>query len=158
MVLNMIGNEWENTSIPLILQLAGALRFLAEGSFQRSVGNDVNISMHRTTFSKSLTKMLSCLERKICPELIKLESSEEDLSKSKQFFFDKYGIPGVVGCIDGTHIAIKGVTGQEHLYFNRKGYFSINAMIVSSYRFLINIIFFKMLFYLNTDLRSQNEY
>lgn len=146
MVLNKIGNNWKTTSIPLTLQLAATLRFLAEGSFQRSVGNDVHISMHRTTISKSLSKMLRCLERKICPEQIKLESTEEDLRKSKNFFYEKYGIPGVVGCIDGTHVAIKRPTDEEYLYFNRKGFYSINVMMVSSckkvYHIYLNLIFF----------------
>ncbi|KAG8238247.1 hypothetical protein J437_LFUL017811 [Ladona fulva] len=40
------------------------------------------------------------------------------------------GIPGVLGYVDGTHIAIKAPKEEEHLYFNRKNYHSINAQIV----------------------------
>ena len=39
--------------------------------------------------------------------------------------------PSIVGCIDGTHIKIIKLTIDEHLHFNRKGYFSMNAIIVS---------------------------
>lgn len=105
-VLNKIGNRSTGSSIPLTIRLAAALRFFAEGSFQRSVGNDVNIGMHRTTVSKCFSKMLRLLERKICPGLIKLSTSEADLRASKHFFYEKYGIPGIIGCIDGTHVAI----------------------------------------------------
>ncbi|KAG8234316.1 hypothetical protein J437_LFUL013056, partial [Ladona fulva] len=38
--------------------------------------------------------------------------------------------PGVLGYVDGTHIAIKTPREEEHLYFNRKHYHSINAQIV----------------------------
>ncbi|XP_065369048.1 putative nuclease HARBI1 [Calliphora vicina] len=139
-ILNKIGNYWKSTSIPLTIQLAATLRFLAEGSFQRSVGNDLNIAMHRTTVSKCFTKMLKLLERKICPGLIKLKTPEEELKKSKQFFYEKYGIHGVIGCIDGTHVALKGPTGEEHLFFNRKGYYSINAMIICDYKMDIKAV------------------
>lgn len=37
----------------------------------------------------------------------------------------------VVGCIDGTHIGLQKPTVNEHMYFNRKGFHSINAMLVS---------------------------
>lgn len=36
----------------------------------------------------------------------------------------------VIGAIDGTHIAIKTQTHNEHLYINRKGYHSINCQVV----------------------------
>ncbi|KAL7745052.1 hypothetical protein ACLKA6_008119 [Drosophila palustris] len=51
------------------------------------------------------------------------------LTKSKQHFDQKYGIPGIVGCIDGTHIKTMKPGSAEQVYFNRKGYFSINAMV-----------------------------
>lgn len=50
-------------------------------------------------------------------------------------FFEKFGIPGVVGVIDGTHIAIVPPKSDdpvypEHVYINRKGYHSINTQLV----------------------------
>jgi hypothetical protein len=39
---------------------------------------------------------------------------------------------GVIGCVDGTHIAIVSpVRAREHLFHNRKGYHSKNVQIVS---------------------------
>lgn len=50
-------------------------------------------------------------------------------------FYEKYGIPGVIGVIDGTHIAIVPPKSDdpiypEHVYVNRKGYHSINTQLV----------------------------
>ena len=50
-------------------------------------------------------------------------------------FYNKYGFPGVVGCVDCTHVAIvppkkNCPTYPEHIYVNRKGYHSINVQIV----------------------------
>jgi hypothetical protein len=44
------------------------------------------------------------------------------------FFF--IGMPGVVGAIDGTHIAIPGPTQHQENYINRKGFHSIVAQVV----------------------------
>ncbi|XP_018376734.1 PREDICTED: putative nuclease HARBI1, partial [Trachymyrmex cornetzi] len=49
-------------------------------------------------------------------------------------FFENTGFPGVIGAIDGTHIAIfPPQTEREHLFINRKQYHSLNVMIVCSY-------------------------
>lgn len=47
-------------------------------------------------------------------------------------FYQKFGMPGVVGCIDGTHIAIVKPAEFEERFFNRKRYHSLNAQIVST--------------------------
>lgn len=53
-------------------------------------------------------------------------------------FFSKYGLQGVIGAIDCTHIAITppkkdDPTYPEHIYVNRKGYHSINTQLVSTF-------------------------
>ncbi|EFN65053.1 hypothetical protein EAG_12312, partial [Camponotus floridanus] len=43
----------------------------------------------------------------------------------------KTGFPGVIGAIDGTHIAIfPPERKREHLFINRKLYHLLNVMIV----------------------------
>ncbi|XP_055850460.1 putative nuclease HARBI1 [Episyrphus balteatus] len=54
-----------------------------------------------------------------------------------EYFVEKYGIPGVIGCIDGTHIALQRPTENEHMFFNRKGYHSLNAMIICDHEYKI---------------------
>ena len=51
-------------------------------------------------------------------------------------YYEKFQFPGIIGCIDCTHVAIfpPGITDEEHpehLYVNRKGYHSINVQLVS---------------------------
>lgn len=43
----------------------------------------------------------------------------------------KFRFPGVVGCIDGTHVAIVRPLQNEQIYFNRKQYHSLNVLLVS---------------------------
>ncbi|KAM8702191.1 hypothetical protein ACLKA7_011394 [Drosophila subpalustris] len=129
-ILHLIKDDLPPSSISPILQLATALRFLGIGSFQRAIGKDTDLSMSRQSVGKFLWIILPLLERKLGPRFIQLNRAEEMLSKCKQHFYQKYGIPGIVGCIDGTHIKIMKPGSAEQVYFNRKGYFSINAMVI----------------------------
>lgn len=45
-------------------------------------------------------------------------------------FFRKIGFPGVVGCIDGSHIPILGPSDHRAAYINRKGFPSIQLQAV----------------------------
>lgn len=47
----------------------------------------------------------------------------------------KFRLPGVIGCIDCTHVAIVKPSHEEHLFFNRKGYHSLNVQMVSGVDF-----------------------
>lgn len=42
----------------------------------------------------------------------------------------KYGFPGVVGCIDGSHITVKPPNEHREGFINRKGYPSINVLAI----------------------------
>ncbi|KAL4703627.1 hypothetical protein ACJJTC_007654 [Scirpophaga incertulas] len=43
-------------------------------------------------------------------------------------FYRQFKIPGVLGCIDGTHVAIVHPKDHEERFFNRKGYHSLNVL------------------------------
>lgn len=45
-------------------------------------------------------------------------------------FYRKYKMP-VLGCIDGTHVAIVCPDKNEERFYNRKKYHSLNVLIVS---------------------------
>lgn len=49
----------------------------------------------------------------------------------KRKFHNIAGFPGVIGCVDCTHIPIKNPTRERgEIFRNRKGWFSINVQIV----------------------------
>ncbi|XP_067635609.1 putative nuclease HARBI1 [Eurosta solidaginis] len=43
----------------------------------------------------------------------------------------------VIGCIDGTHIGLQRPSVDKHMYFNRKGYHSVNAMIMCDHTYKV---------------------
>ncbi|XP_054084102.1 putative nuclease HARBI1 [Zeugodacus cucurbitae] len=109
-------------------KLATALRFFAQGSYQLSVGNNFNLSLAQPTVSKIVSEVLNAMKTTICKDWVKLEISEAEVMSAKRYFYEKTGFPGVIGCVDGTHIKIIGPSKNiQHLYYNRKGFFSINV-------------------------------
>ncbi|XP_017467073.1 PREDICTED: putative nuclease HARBI1 [Rhagoletis zephyria] len=140
MVLSEVEPYLKNMSIPPIIQLAATLRFFGEGGYQRSVGTDANIQLGRSTVSKVIGNVLTVLEWKLCQKWIKLNVSESERRQCKSFFFNKWGIPGVIGCIDGTHIELIKPLTDAPSYYNRKGYFSINAMIICDHNMTIQAV------------------
>lgn len=129
-ILNQIAHMLKG-SIPPNIQLAATLRFLAVGTFQGVIGRDIEVSLARTTVSKVIWNVINAIESVICPNWINLEMSSEEVAETKAHFYNKFEIPGVVGCIDGTHIPILKPTRDPSIFLNRKGFFSLNVMIVS---------------------------
>ncbi|XP_055905988.1 putative nuclease HARBI1 [Eupeodes corollae] len=116
------------TSVPPVLQLCATLNLLASESYQTNVGTNVLLSMAQTTVSKFFRRTLSLLENKFCPQWIKFDCSK--FRDSKEYYYRNFKLPGIAGCVDGTHIPILRPKENEHIYFNRKGFHSLNAMVV----------------------------
>lgn len=121
------------TSCSPINRVVAALRFFAEGSYQHGVGTDFNVGMAQPTVSKTLSNFIDIMQTKLCPQWIQFDQGEEEKIEAKRDFYSKAGFPGVTMCVDGTHIKIIKPSKEDFLYYNRKGFFSINAMVVSMF-------------------------
>ena len=62
---------------------------------------------------------------------------DEEVVQVMDGFYQIAGIPGVVGAVDGTHVAIQAPTTAEWHYVNRKGYYSINVQVVADHNMII---------------------
>ncbi|XP_055616049.1 putative nuclease HARBI1 [Toxorhynchites rutilus septentrionalis] len=112
------------------VKLAACLRFFAEGNYQHGAGQDYHIAIAQPTFSKVLTEMLNILERTLCKKWISLNMTEDEQRRAKLHFYQKTSIPGVIMCLDGTHVKIIPPKLNRNLFFNRKGFYSLNVLIV----------------------------
>ncbi|XP_065356203.1 putative nuclease HARBI1 [Calliphora vicina] len=116
------------TSVPAKLQLAATLSLLAGGSFQYVVGNDYLIGMSQSTICKYVDNCVKELEDKLCPSFINFDP--ENSYECMDAFMKKYKIPGVIGCVIGTHFGLQRPASNEHMFFNRKGFHSLNSMVI----------------------------
>lgn len=103
-----------------------ALRYYATGGNYRLVGE----AMHTTpsTVDRCVDEVTDFLVNFV-QEFIQLPTTFDQLAEKATGFYRKYGKPMVFGNIDGTHMAIDTPAHNDHLYVNRKGYHSLNAMV-----------------------------
>ncbi|XP_040159184.1 putative nuclease HARBI1 [Anopheles arabiensis] len=141
-ILHLIAPELKprhNRGLKAKQKLAATLKFLAQGSYQLGVGNDFTIPMAQSTFSEVLHETLRAMQTKLL-KYITLQMSEVEKTEARNYFYQKSGIPGVVMCIDGSHIRILAPNGDRVPYYYRKGYYSLNALMICDNRKLIRFV------------------
>ncbi|XP_046976572.1 putative nuclease HARBI1 [Vanessa cardui] len=122
--------------IPLNVKVLCTLSFLATGSYQRIVG--VSQHLAQRTASRCIRQVIDALNHSaIMEKWIKFPKTQQDRAYIKQEFQRRFGLPGVIGCIDCTHIALVKPNHEEHLFYNRKGYHSLNVQMVCDSNLLI---------------------
>ena len=81
----------------------------------------------------------------------------------KTGFYEKGGFPGVIGCIDGTHVRIQAPSHDEPSYVNRKGFHSINVQAIcdnegNTYKKIISITHCVKQIIMSKTLQYQTHY
>lgn len=108
-----------------------ALQFYGHGSYQEGVGKNIFIGISQASTSCCINEATNALNRaEIKERFIRFPRNINDLQQLKTRFYRKYQFPGVIGCIDCTHVAIIASNEEEHIYVNRKKYHSINTQLV----------------------------
>lgn len=67
----------------------------------------------------------------IAQRWVRFPVNQDEQILTKRGFMEKFNFPGVVGCVDCSHVAILAPHIDEHLYFNRKRFHSKNVQIIS---------------------------
>ena len=117
-----------NQYIPPVLQITAALKFYATGNFQITDGDLIGLS--QPSVCRIIKRVsISIAGKKL--HFIKFPSEAEG-QRIKQQFRAENGIPGIIGCIDCSHIPVVSPGEDAELFRNRKGYFSINVQAVSN--------------------------
>ncbi|XP_053949397.1 putative nuclease HARBI1 [Anastrepha ludens] len=124
-------------AISPVVKISACLRFFAEGGYQTSVGKEHDVGLAQSSFRKALADILFIFEQYLCPRWIQLPVTAEEKSKIATAFYIKHKIPPVVGCVDGTPVKIIAPSENSHLYYNRKGYYSLNVMLVCDHELKI---------------------
>lgn len=127
LVHNEIASEsFRGTPIPPEIQVCAAVRFAVTGSFQRVIGDTLNIS--QTSVHRCVWKVVKALLKNI-DQFIYMPT-EQETRVIQQEFYSMARFPRVIGCIDGTHIRIIEPQLNPQSFINRKYYASINVMAI----------------------------
>ncbi|XP_031351062.1 putative nuclease HARBI1 isoform X3 [Photinus pyralis] len=121
--------------IPKHLRILTTLHFLAQGSYQKAVGQDFFCPMSQKSVSRCVEEVVSALLEHFS-HLVHFPSTIAEKTEEKQLFMTMpHGFPGIIGAIDCTHISIISPPVEDPQYpaiafLNRKGYYSINVQII----------------------------
>ncbi|XP_055707853.1 putative nuclease HARBI1 [Phlebotomus papatasi] len=110
-----------------------AIRFFAVGSYQRPIGQETRICLSQASVSRCVSEVSDIIDEFLAPQFISFPATETEKDEIKQEFYERFGIPGIIGLIDGTHILIKRPPNNiEHAYYAvRKSSHSKNVQIIS---------------------------
>lgn len=121
----------KSTDLSVETKVLIALAFYATGSYQRPTGSSEGHFVAQQTVSKVIAQVTACLNTtQMRQKFIKFPRTTEERNRIKTEFYKKFKIPGVLGCIDCTQVAIIRPIIHEERYYCRKQYHSLNVQIV----------------------------
>lgn len=136
--LRISGNSM---AISFETKFLAALNFFANGSYQKPTAENRWFCQAQPTFSKNLHIVLDAM-MKIATKHIHMPSTPDEVLAAKCKFLTKLKMPGVICAIDGSQIAIVQPPEAEngYLYYNRKQFYSLNALAACDSSMKFNFI------------------
>ncbi|XP_064475419.1 putative nuclease HARBI1 [Ornithodoros turicata] len=131
------------TAFTVETKVLAALRFYATGIYQRSIAQDMAVAIYQSAVSRCISAVSKPIAAKLLQGYCAFPRTEEELVHIKKRFAAMSGMPGCIGAIDCTHIAIiapSAPTYREAVYVNRKGYHSLNVQMVCDADLFITIV------------------
>ncbi|XP_072140665.1 putative nuclease HARBI1 [Dermacentor andersoni] len=115
-------------------QVLCALRFFATGSFQASAGSEETIGVTQPAVSKCVQRVAEAIvQAGARNKWVHFPRTSEEKASVKEGFLRRGSIPGVIGCVDSSLIAIIAPKGEQKAAFMyRKGYYALNTMFVTA--------------------------
>lgn len=96
-----------------------------------TVGQDNLLAVSQATCHRILRNVILAMDKYLLGRFVVFPTTDAELARIKQRFFQQFNIPGVIGAIDCTHVAILSPSKDvEHVYLNRKGYHSKNVQLI----------------------------
>lgn len=117
-------------TIPSELRLAIFLYHVVQGAAYTSVSDQFAVG--KSTISVIIGNVARAIVSHLSARYIRFSTMDEAM-RSMEYWRAKTGIPGVVACIDGSHIPILQPANSGSAYCNRKGYYSINVQGTTYY-------------------------
>ncbi|CAH0730319.1 unnamed protein product, partial [Brenthis ino] len=119
------------TKISVECKVLTALSFYATGSYQKPVGMSYLHGLSQASVSNAVKEVTRALNtHSILTKYIHFPQSRQERQAIINGFSNKFGFPGCLGCIDGTHVALIKPTEHEERFFNRKHYHSRNVQMI----------------------------
>ena len=109
-------------------RLAMTLYYLKDQGSIRMTANQFGVAA--ITAGKHIYEVSKIIAQQLCPELIKLPQTAEEMRQKVGEFEARYGMKQSFGAVDGTHIPIKRPTQHPQDYFGYKQFHCLNVQAV----------------------------
>ncbi|XP_023289986.1 putative nuclease HARBI1 [Orussus abietinus] len=125
-----------SSALDTTVQVLTALRFYASESYQNCIGSNVNMAKSQPSVSRCIHNVTNILNLpQIFDSWIHFPRNIGEAEQLRNRFWVEHRFPGVICCIDCTHVAIFPPSKDdqqfpEHIYVNRKGYHSSNVQLI----------------------------
>lgn len=107
--------------VPFLMRVAIVLYKLSSCGEYRVVANQFGV--HKSSVKKFVYMFCRCVVEKAITKFIRIPTYEEAVMTSNRFR-QVYGLPQVIGCVDGSHIPILPPSEGYRDFINRKGWAS----------------------------------
>jgi hypothetical protein len=124
--------------MPLEKKVMMTVWALANQDVYRKVANIFDTS--RGASHRYIMEVCAAIVKYLKPKYIHLPTDAECASIASATE-SKFGIPGVCGFIDGTHIPVKPPAKDRDSFINRKGYPSINVLAVCDHKMRFTYVY-----------------
>ncbi|KAB0795339.1 hypothetical protein PPYR_06811 [Photinus pyralis] len=135
------------SALSIQTKVLAALRFYGSGSYQEITGSNSFVAISQPSVSRAVNEVTNALNRpEILNNEIRFPQNVEELQNLRTKFYEKYRFPGVIGCIDCTHVSVVAPHANdehvpEHIYVNRKNYHSLNVQLICDHNLkILNVI------------------
>ncbi|XP_054645639.1 uncharacterized protein si:ch211-121a2.4 isoform X2 [Dunckerocampus dactyliophorus] len=120
--------------IPLQMRVAIVLYKLAGSAEYRLVASQFGV--HKSTVKKFVYCFCKGMTSSVIHSLIKVPTVEEAIDIARRFE-QKFNIPQILGCIDGTHVPVLPPSDGYKDFLNRNGWpsYVLQAVVDDMYRF-----------------------
>lgn len=136
-----LGVKKNSRKIPPHIKVFTALQFYGHGSYQKIVGQDFFMPMSQSAVSKCINEVTRAIIKCLADKIV-FPTTNEQILKCKLEFMAKTGFPGTVGVVDGSHVGIISPEVNDErapslLFYNRKGFYSLNVQFICDANFKI---------------------
>lgn len=124
--MQLLGPHLTSRTVSVEKKLLATLWLLGNKESFRGVADRFNFDKG---FLHAIVMEICTGLRTLRPEFLSWPDRQQQAQIASSFL-RKTGFPGIVGCIDGSHIPIPGPTDHRASYINRKGFPSIQLQAV----------------------------
>lgn len=116
-------------------QVLVAIRFYAQGCYQRSVGNQQQFNISQPSTSRCLHAVTEAINRRLLRRWVKFPMTAIDRQQAREKFATApQPFEGAIGAIDCTFVHILAPSEHEEAFVNHHGRHSLNVQAVSMNR------------------------